>query len=155
MKSRTQTSIIRASGLHAWGGTAVRAVVPILLVTLGWAGRAHAQRCRPMDAHAAEVLAFLVDVATRDTAGSIAWRDSLGLGRVPVSKVGHVTSETVCAEGAARMAARAGIPDTSAVLAFKVGSHYFIEHPEVFAGEFRLLAWFDRRWNYLGAIASP
>lgn len=155
MQFHARCPLVRAPDPPWWRKRAVHTVVPLIVIMLGRAGPAQSQRCRPMDAHAAEVLAFLVDVATRDTAGSIAWRDSLGLDRAHASEVGHVTSETVCAEGAARMAARAGIPDTSAVLAFKVGSHYFIEHPEVFAGEFRLLAWFDRRWNYLGAIASP
>lgn len=109
--------------------------------------------CLPPSESTPGVLADLRRIAMATTGVDKALKDSLGISANGPSDVSLVTDAGTCGKAVAAINARLGTPNQPRVMfLFKIGSSYGIDLVEE-DEEFRLITFWTRRWEHLGAAA--
>jgi hypothetical protein len=80
-------------------------------------------------------------------------KDSLGISAKKAAEVYLISDAQTCGKAAAAINAKLGTPNQPRVMfLFKIGSSYGIDLVEE-DEEFRLISFWNRRWEHLGAAA--
>lgn len=122
------------------------------LATVPAIGTAQAT-CLPSSESTPVVLTNLRRIAMATTGQDKVLKDSLGISAKKATEVYLISDAQTCGNAAAAINARLGTPNQPRVMfLFKIGSSYGIDLVEE-DEEFRLLSFWNRRWEPLGAAA--
>jgi hypothetical protein len=109
--------------------------------------------CLPPSESTPVVLANLRRIAMATTGEDKVLKDALGISAKKATDVHLISDVQTCGNAAAAINARLGTPNQPRVMfLFKIGSGYGIDLVEE-DEEFRLISFWNRRWEHLGTAA--
>ena len=119
------------------------------------ASRARSSQCKAADWRSAQINDYLDTLLLSDDSGDVAMRDTVGIAGVQPSEVESITDERTCAALASAIDHLEGVNRPGRVVyAFSVGSTFAALDPNIKAGEWIPLLFYDIQYRLLWALAA-